>query len=56
MAALGRQTIEDLREDNDEQLRALGVARGRATRPRDGRFSCSQPAWRASARHRQVAL
>jgi tungstate transport system permease protein len=41
VAALGRQTIEDLREEYDEQLRALGVGPLRAvpTLLWDGRFS-----------------
>jgi tungstate transport system permease protein len=41
VAALGRQTIEDLRQEYDEQLRALGVGPLRAipTLLWDGRFS-----------------
>ena len=41
IAALGRQTIEDLRQEYDEQLRALGVGPLRAvpTLLWDGRFS-----------------
>jgi tungstate transport system permease protein len=41
IAALARQTIEDLRSEYDEQLRALGVGRLRAvpTLLWDGRFS-----------------
>jgi tungstate transport system permease protein len=41
VAALCRQTVEDLREEYDEQLRALGVGRLRAvpTLLWDGRFS-----------------
>ena len=41
LAALGRQTIEDLRQEYDEQLRALGVGPLRAvpTLLWDGRFS-----------------
>jgi tungstate transport system permease protein len=41
VAALGRQTIEDLRQEYDEQLRALGVGPVRAvpTLLWDGRFS-----------------
>ena len=41
VAALGRQTIEDLKQEYDEQLRALGVGPLRAvpTLLWDGRFS-----------------